>query len=119
MAMIGRCTNPHNKSWEYYGGRGIKVCERWQSSFNDFLADMGPRPTQSHSIDRFPDQNGNYEPTNCRWATKKEQSRNMRRNRLVDLGGEKITLAEACERTGVNYGSAKWRLNNGYDWREL
>jgi hypothetical protein len=119
MSMINRCTNPANKSWEYYGGRGIRVCDRWKTDFRNFLSDMGPRPSADHSVDRFPDQNGDYEPSNCRWATAKEQARNMRRNRMVDLDGGRVSLAEACERTGTNYGAAKWRLENGYDWRGL
>lgn len=75
--MIQRCTNPQRQSFKYYGGRGIKVCERWQK-FENFLADMGLRPTATHSIDRFPNNDGNYEPGNCRWATRSEQQLNKR-----------------------------------------
>jgi hypothetical protein len=81
--MIGRCQNPKSSSWKNYGGRGIKVCERWLK-FENFLADMGTRPL-GHSIDRYPDFNGNYEPGNCRWATTKQQSlnkRNSKRNQI-------------------------------------
>jgi hypothetical protein len=75
--MIERCTNPNSKSHKYYGGRGIRICERW-GSFEHFIADMGLRPSPAHSIDRI-DVNGNYEPANCRWATAFQQARNKRK----------------------------------------
>jgi len=74
-----RCTNPRRKGYQYWGGMGVRICERWLNSFENFLADMGRRPSASHSIDRFPNKHGDYEPGNCRWATRSEQSRNRRR----------------------------------------
>lgn len=77
--MLTRCYNPNASSFKYYGGRGITVCERWQRSFDAFLADVGPAPSNEHSIDRFPNNNGNYELGNVRWATHEEQQKNKRR----------------------------------------
>ena len=74
--MKERCSNPKNISYRYYGARGVTVCIRWQN-FSAFLADMGPRPSVTHSIDRI-DPNGNYEPVNCRWADLKTQRANRR-----------------------------------------
>jgi len=85
VTMIDRCENPNNSVFKHYGGRGIKVCERWRHSFVAFLEDMGPRPPSVpnrkrslYSIDRFPNNDGNYEPDNCRWATQKQQVSNRR-----------------------------------------
>lgn len=76
--MKQRCLNPRNNSYHKYGGRGIKICERWQDSFEAFLEDVGKRPSMAHTLDRFPDNDGNYESGNVRWATIDQQANNKR-----------------------------------------
>lgn len=97
--MLRRCEVPTHDSFKYYGGRGIKVCARWRS-FAKFVADMGERP-KGTTLDRI-DNDGNYTPKNCRWATKAEQMRNTRRSRFLVVRGEKITLSEASRRFGID-----------------
>jgi hypothetical protein len=115
-AMLERCKNPNVKSYHNYGGRGIKVCERW-SSFENFLADVGERPSTKHSIDRYPDMNGNYEPGNVRWATAKEQMRNMRNNRPITIGDETRLLCEWSEVSGIPVKTIHQRLFKGWNAR--
>lgn len=94
-SMIQRCTNPNNVQYYNYGGRGIMVCERWLNSYENFLADMGRRPTKDHSLDRYPNnETGHYEPGNCRWATEKEQHRGLRTNVWFEHKGRKMILKD-------------------------
>jgi len=111
--MIQRCTNPKRDAFIYYGGRGIEVCQRWLDSFENFLADVEPRPSPAHSIDRFPNPNGNYEPGNVRWATRAEQSRNKKNNHLMTLNGETHCLTEWAEVLGYSRGCLKERIRRG------
>lgn len=113
-SMIDRCTNPNNPMYPHYGGRGITICERWRHDFMAFHEDMGPCPP-GLSIDRI-DVNGPYSPENCRWATDIEQHRNTRRTIMVEYLGQRMSLREACERSGVRYGAAVSRHRNGHAW---
>jgi len=113
MAMIQRCENPNSPAFADYGGRGIRVAREWRLSFESFLADVGPRPSNAHSLDRI-DVNGNYEPGNVRWATRKEQARNMRSNRLLTHNGQTMTLAEWGEKTGLGRYVIEQRLRSGW-----
>lgn len=106
--MLNRCNSPTTQDWALYGGRGITV--EW-TSFSQFVADMGPRPSPLHSIDRFPDQNGPYSKANCRWATAQEQARNTRVNRLITAFGETLCLAAWAERTGISRNCIEKRLD--------
>jgi hypothetical protein len=111
--MRSRCYTPSSTGYELYGGRGISVCADWNTSFAAFLRDMGHRPSPQHSLDRI-DTNGNYEPENCRWATHKTQSRNVRSNRIVLISGRGATLAEAVESSGLPYNTVLYRIRRGW-----
>lgn len=109
--MIGRCNNAKHRQFCDYGGRGIKICERWLE-YPNFLADMGEIPA-GMSIDRI-NNDANYEPSNCRLATPSQQSRNTRRNHLVEFRGRTMPLVEACELAGVHYERVRMRLKAGW-----
>lgn len=112
-AMRSRCNSPSDPGFRHYGGRGIKVCQRWDT-FAAFLSDMGRRPSERHSIDRI-DNDGDYEPGNCRWATQKDQCRNQRSNVWVTYGGERRVLAELVEAHGKDYMRVYQRIRRGWD----
>ena len=113
--ILERCSNPKAKDFPDYGGRGIQVCERWRQSFEAFLVDMGRRPSPLHSIDRYPNTDGDYEPTNCRWATAIEQGRNKRNNRILTHAGRSATVAEWSGLVGIPSGTIIARLRLGWD----
>lgn len=94
--MKGRCTNPNYHNFKYWGGRGIKVCDRWIDSFENFYEDMGPKPRKSYTIDRI-DNDGDYCKENCRWASRKTQLRNSRHNKMITWNGETRCVNEWAE----------------------
>lgn len=113
-SMKQRCTNPHHEYYSHYGARGIRVCDRWAHSFRAFYDDMGNRPSNKHTLDRFPNNNGNYEPGNVRWATWREQNQNRRINVMLTMNGETLCVAEWSRRTGIRQDTIRWRIKNGY-----
>lgn len=110
-SMIQRCSDPNVKSYKNYGAKGIKVCDSWLNSFDNFYKDMGNKPTLKHSIDRI-NNSGNYEPSNCRWATAKEQMNNMSRNKIVNFKNKDMTVTEASEASGITYATLLARVKS-------
>lgn len=109
-AMIGRCTRPKDKRWMDYGGRGIAVCDRWRL-YENFLADLGRKPSPKHTIDRI-DANGHYEPGNCRWATMTEQQNNRRNNLMIEWQGRTMSAAQWERELGFRRGILHDRIRN-------
>ena len=101
LEMRKRCRNPKSRSYKNYGGRGIKVCRRWDS-FENFLADMGPRPSDKHSLDRINNEK-NYGPSNCRWATRDQQVRNTRKTIRITYKGKTLLLLDWATLLGIPY----------------
>lgn len=110
--MIARCLSKTEPSWSVYGARGIVVCERWRK-FENFLADMGVKPTPRHTIDRI-NGSGNYEPGNCRWLTATEQNRNSSHNRMITFNGLTMCATQWAEHLGFPSCTISSRLNNGW-----
>lgn len=108
-SMRGRCCCPTNRGFSDYGGRGIKICERWLASFEAFYEDMGKRPSRRHSLNRI-DNDGNYEPENCEWALPVTQSNNTRWNRLVECNGITETFAQLSRKCGIQYETLRYRI---------
>lgn len=109
--MRGRCYGHHHSNINYKQ-RGIKICDRWDK-FENFIEDMGAAPTNKHTLERM-NNNGNYTPENCKWATRKQQNRNHRRNRRITFKGETKILVEWSETLGINYNTLTKRLNSGW-----
>ncbi len=114
LNMRRRCYYQKHHRHSDYGGRGIAVCERWRNSFGNFLADMGPKPSPRHTLERI-DNDGNYEPGNCRWATPKEQSNNTRRNRTLTLNGRAMHLHQWAKELGIGRRTIAARIDV-YGW---
>lgn len=117
QGMKGRCFTPTNPHYFNYGGRGITVCERWKNSFQNFIDDMGPRP-QGTTIDRI-NNDGNYEPGNCRWATKSQQQRNQRNTRKIVIEGVEYIAAELAEKYGFKTDTLVIRAQSVKTFKEL
>ncbi len=115
--MLRRCYTATNKSFPEYGGRGITVCDEWRRSFTEFLRYMGRKPSPVHSIDRIDGTKG-YFPGNVRWATPKEQARNMRTNCFATLDGVTRTYAEWAEAYGISNGLLHNRMRTGWELKE-
>lgn len=115
--MLGRCRNKNKRDYKYYGGRGIKVCERWLN-FENFLQDIGEKPTKDHTLDRI-DVDGDYEPGNCRWATRSEQCRNQRSNRRLTFNGETLIVQDWAEKLGVPPDRIRGRLRKGWSTEDI
>lgn len=112
-SAIQRTTNPNHKSFHLYGGRGIRVCDKWRQSFEAFYADMGPRPSTKHSLDRYPNQDGDYDPGNCRWATWVEQANNRRNTPRVTIGADTKSLSEWARVAGLSHTCIYQRFKKG------
>jgi hypothetical protein len=116
-AMRTRCCNPNYNGYRHYGGRGIKICARWDD-FELFLQDMGPKPHPKHTLDRI-DVNGDYEPRNCRWATWTEQARNKRNTVIVQYDGVDMHLTDAAVAAGIGHSTLYSRIHRGVTIEEL
>lgn len=115
--MKKRCYNSNEKNYCYYGGRGIVVCDRWLNSFENFISDMGKKPSKKHSLDRI-DTNGIYEPSNCRWATSNEQNINKRNFLIIKAFGKEMSLADWAKELNTSKNSIRHRVKRGTTFEE-
>lgn len=113
QAIKSRCYREKDKRYNDWGGRGIKMCERWINSFENFFEDMGPRPSNKHSIDRWPNNNGNYEPDNCRWGTEEQQRRGKRNNVWIEYKGQRMIRADWAKVFGIKGSYIRELMNRG------
>lgn len=118
LSMMSRCNNPKNRKYPIYGGRGISFCSRW-SVFINFLSDVGLRPSNKHSLDRFPNKDGNYEPGNVRWATIKEQNQNTSRNVFYEYDGRNQILEDWARELNADPGNIGKRVKMGESFESI
>jgi len=109
-----RCTNVRSHGYHRYGGRGIVMHKPWAASFETFLRDVGSRPSPEHTLDRYPNNDGNYEPGNVRWATRAEQARNTTRTRLLTFDGMTMCAKDWATKIGLKYSTLRQRLQYGW-----
>lgn len=109
-----KCNVPTHHAYKWYGARGIKICDRWMNSYENFLADIGRAPSPKHSLGRI-DNDGDYEPSNCRWETTQQQANNTRRNRYIEYNGQRKTITQWGRELGIDIEKLRWRIVT-YNW---
>lgn len=117
QGMKSRCYNPNNKHFKNYGGRGIKVCDRWMQDYQAFETDMGPRPA-GFTLDRI-DNDGDYTPNNCRWADRRTQQRNLRKTKFVEIDGKRYKAVELADVAGVKMEAIVSRVSRGMSYEDV
>jgi hypothetical protein len=111
--MKDRCNNPKSQRYDRYGARGIRVCDKWMTSFEAFFADLGPRPSREHSLERL-DNDGHYEPGNVVWATRDRQNNNKSTSKFIEFNGRRLTVAQWSQETGIPMRTLGSRLEAGW-----
>lgn len=113
IGIIQRCTDSNQKSFKNYGGRGITICKKWRNDFMAFYDDIGTKPTPKHTIERI-DNNGNYEPSNCKWATCQENTNNKRNNHFITINNWTLTIAQWARFVGIKWETLHKRIKLGW-----
>jgi len=116
-SMLARCLNPKAHAFDKYGGRGIQVCDKWVSSFQSFLSDMGARPSMKHSLGRI-NNDGHYCPENCRWEDDVQQQNNTSQNHFIEVDGDRLTIAQWSRKTGIKMSTIRYRIKKGWPAKE-
>ena len=118
LGIKQRCYNPKAPAYKYYGALHVRMCKAWRDDFWTFLSDMRCRPSEQHSVDRYPDPFGDYEPGNCRWATATEQARNKRNTVFVEADGKRMSLTDYCEAIDLSSELVRLRMHKGWSIEE-